>query len=263
MPYTISHAAAVLPFSRWLKPRRLLSAAVIGSMIPDLGYLLPHDLPRVETHSLHALFTFCVPAGLACYWLFQILIKPAGLEALPDGAYARARPVAASARIGAARDWLRATVGVLAGAVTHLAWDGFTHEGARGVRMLPTLTGTLGDVAGHQLLIYKVLQQLSSLVGLAIVIWIASRALGVPAPVPRPVRRLASVEREAWGIAYPASALLASAGLLAVTGLGQGVHAWLDSTAIAVLRGLAIAAIVVSVALRFRLRYVRLPAIAR
>ena len=91
MPYTISHAAAVLPFSRWLKPRRLLSAAVIGSMIPDLGYLLPHDLPRVETHSLHALFTFCVPAGLACYWLFQIplaWILAKGLDLGPVGAFA-------------------------------------------------------------------------------------------------------------------------------------------------------------------------------
>ncbi len=263
MPYTISHTAAVLPFSRWLKPRRLLSAAVIGSMIPDFGYLLPHEPSRVVTHSFHALFTFCLPIGLACYWLFQLLIKPAALEALPDGAYARALPVAASARIEAARDWLRAAVGVLAGAITHLAWDGFTHEGARGVRMFPTLTDNLGDLAGHQLLFYKVLQQLSSVIGLAIVLWIVWRALAAPAPTPRPVRRLRRAEREAWGIAYPAFALLASAALLAFTGLGDGLHAWLDSTAIAVMRGLAAAALVVSAALRLRLRQIARPSIDR
>ena len=257
MPYTISHTAAVLPFSRWLKPRRLLSAAVIGSMVPDFGYLLPHRPLHAETHSLHGLVTLCLPVGIAVYWLFQLLIKPAGVEALPDGTYARARPVAASARIGAARDLLRAAVGVFAGAVTHLVWDGFTHEGARGVQMFPSLADTYGDIAGHRLVMYAILQQLSSLAGLAVVFYVAWRALSVPAPTPRPVRRLASAEREAWGIAYPACALLASAVLLAFTGLGIGLHAWLDSTAIAVLRGLAIAAVVVSAALRIRLARLR------
>ncbi len=264
MPYTISHTAAVLPFSRWLKPRRLLSAAVIGSMVPDFGYLLPHRPLHAETHSLHGLFTLCVPVGLACYWLFQWLIKPAGLEALPDGAYARARPVAASARIGAGRDWLRAAVGVFAGAVTHLVWDGFTHEGARGVQMFPSLADTYGDVVGHRIVMYAILQQLSSLAGLAVVFFVAWRALAAPGPTPPPERRLARAERTAWGIAYPAFALFASAVLLAVSGLGIGLHAWLDSTAIAVLRGLAVAAVAVSAALRLRLRHVpRGPSIAR
>jgi len=52
MPFTISHAAAVLPFSRWLKSRQLLSAAVIGSMAPDFGVFLPLHLPRAETHTI-------------------------------------------------------------------------------------------------------------------------------------------------------------------------------------------------------------------
>ncbi len=263
MPYTISHTAAVLPFSRWLKPRRLLSAAVIGSMIPDFGYLLPnlpHQSVHAAAHSLRGLFLLCLPVGLAVYWLFQWLIKPAGLEALPDGAYARALPVAPSARIGVARDWLRAAIGVLAGATTHLVWDGFTHEGARGVRMIPSLADTYGDVAGHRLVMYAMLQQLSSVVGLAVVFFVAWRALSVPAPTPRPARRLGRTEREVWGIAYPACALLASAVLLAFTGLGQGLHAWLDATAIAVLRGLAVAAFAVSAALRIRLARLRGPA---
>jgi len=254
MPYTISHTAAVLPFSRWLRPRRLLSAAVIGSMIPDLGYLLPYHLPRADTHALHALFAFCLPAGLACYWLFQLLIKPAALEALPDGAYAHALSVAASARIGALRDWLRASVGVLAGAITHLSWDAFTHEGARGVRMFPALNDNLADVGGHRLLIYKILEQGSSVIGLLVVLWIAWRALTVPAPEPRPVRRLATPEREAWCAAYPACALLAVAVALGVAGMGHGVYGLIGATAIAVMRGLAFAAVAVSLVLRVRLR---------
>lgn len=254
MPYTISHTAAVLPFSRWLAPRRLLSAAVIGSMIPDAGYLLPWDPPRFETHSLVGLFTFCLPMGLLGYWIFQLLIKRAVLEALPDGSYSRARPYAAAARLGSARQWFIAAIGVLAGAITHLAWDGFTHEGARGVRMFPALNDDLANVGGHHLLIFKLLQQGSSLFGLMVVVWMAGRALRARAPNPRPRRTLGVVERRAWFSAYPATTALAS---LAALALGPheryGAVVILGEAAIALLRGLAFAAIAVSAALRLRL----------
>ncbi len=70
MPFTISHAAAVLPFSRPLARWRLLSAAVIGAMVPDFRIFFP-GMPRVETHSIVALLTFCLPVGLITYWVFQ------------------------------------------------------------------------------------------------------------------------------------------------------------------------------------------------
>lgn len=41
MPFTISHAAAVLPFARFFKRERVFSALVIGSMVPDFGYFQP------------------------------------------------------------------------------------------------------------------------------------------------------------------------------------------------------------------------------
>ena len=37
------------------------------------------------------------------------------------------------------KQWVLAACGVLGGAITHLVWDAFTHEGARGVRMFPAL----------------------------------------------------------------------------------------------------------------------------
>ena len=46
MPFTISHAAAVLPFIRPLARWRLLSAAVIGSMVPDFGWCKPQDMSQ-------------------------------------------------------------------------------------------------------------------------------------------------------------------------------------------------------------------------
>ncbi len=139
MPFTISHAAVVLPFSRPLARWRLLSAAVIGAMVPDFGLFFPWRMHRFETHSSLALFTFCLPVGLVTYWIFQYLIKPPILEAMPDGVYARWQPYASPANMASIRQWIWAACGVVAGAVTHLVWDAFTHENARGVRMIPWL----------------------------------------------------------------------------------------------------------------------------
>jgi hypothetical protein len=62
MPFTISHVAAVLPARRWLRHGGLFSAAVIGSMAPDFGVLLPLHLSRAATHGARALLSFCLPA---------------------------------------------------------------------------------------------------------------------------------------------------------------------------------------------------------
>src|ERR1700684_3749364 len=97
MPFTISHAALVLPLSLLLARWRLLSAVVIGAMVPDFGLFFPWHIHRFETHSFVALFTFCLPVGLASYWIFQYLIKTPMLEVLPEGAYARWHPYASPA----------------------------------------------------------------------------------------------------------------------------------------------------------------------
>ena len=128
MPFTISHAAVMLPFTRLLARWRLLSAAVIGAMVPDFGLFFPWRMHRFETHSALALLTFCLPVGLTTYWAFQYLIKAPMLEVLPEGAYARWRPFSSPADFASIRQWALAGCGVLAGAVTHLVWDAFTHE---------------------------------------------------------------------------------------------------------------------------------------
>src|SRR5580698_10436082 len=111
MPFTISHAAVVLPFSRLLARWRLLSAAVIGAMVPDFGLFFPWRVHRFETHSTLGLLTFCLPVGLASYWIFQGLIKTPVLELLPDGAYARWRRFASPADLASLRQWIFAACG--------------------------------------------------------------------------------------------------------------------------------------------------------
>src|ERR1700678_2480762 len=114
MPFTISHAAVVLPFARALARWRLLSAVVVGAMVPDFGLFFPWRIYRFESHSALALITFCVPVGLVAYWIVQYLIKTPLLEVLPEGAYARWRPFSSPADFGSVRQWILAACGVLA-----------------------------------------------------------------------------------------------------------------------------------------------------
>jgi hypothetical protein len=260
MPYTISHVAAVLPFGRWLERRRLISAAVIGSMVPDFGMLLALPLSRADTHSAHALLTFCLPVGLAAYWLFEWVLKTAVLETLPDAPYQRSRPFAAPAEPFSARRWMLAAGAIMAGAVTHLVWDAFTHEGARGVRIIPQLDDLHVDIAGHQLVGAHLTQDLSSVLGLLVVFWVLVRALrGSAAPQSTPARRLDGRERRAWHGAYALAALAASAAVFALMRIGgeyggPGAGALVNQIAISLLRGAAASLLLVSAALRLRLR---------
>src|ERR1039458_5007378 len=186
MPFTISHAAVVLPFSRLRARRRLLSAVVIGAMVPDFGLFFPWRVYRFETHSAPGLLSFCVPLGLFTYWIFQYLIKTPLMEVLPDGAAARWRPFSSPAQILSVLQWLLAASGVLAGAVTHLVWDAFTHEGARGVHMIPWLEDPLVEIGNHHMAGVRLLQNGSSLGGLGVVlgfVWYGfGRGGGQPPP---------------------------------------------------------------------------------
>ena len=71
MPFTVSHAAAVLPLHRLSKHKLPLSALMIGSMAPDFGYFFTREAGRLLTHSFSGLFIFALPAGLFV-WFFYV-----------------------------------------------------------------------------------------------------------------------------------------------------------------------------------------------
>jgi hypothetical protein len=264
MPFTLSHPAAVLPFARPLARWQLLSAVVIGSMVPDFGFFSPWRPDRFETHSAMGLLTFCLPVGLASYWTFQYLIKGPVIELFPEGAYERWRGIAAPAAFGRARQWILAACGILAGAVTHLVWDGFTHEGARGVRMIPALDDPIVEIGGHQIVAYRLLQDGSSLIGLAVVLGVVGYALRRGLEPSSELRPLGTGERRAWVIAYVATALLVGTGCYLSMRFATPHRHWVtaaaDRAAIASLRGLASAVLIVSACLKWRLHAGSTPA---
>jgi hypothetical protein len=259
MPFTISHVAAVLPFSRPLARWRLLSATIIGSMVPDFGLLMPWRPARIETHSAIGLLTFCLPVGLATFWIFQRLIKSAVMEILPDAAYSRWRRFAQPADIGSLKQWALAACGILAGAITHLVWDAFTHEGARGVRMIPALDEPVVEIAGHHLIGARLLQDASSLLGLAIVLAVVAYGLRPGRPGEQvPARMLPAGERFLWAFVYAITAVLLAVFFFALRRHAYGIQTslaiLLGRYAIAALRGFAVSLVVVSLGVGIRLR---------
>lgn len=224
MPFTPSHAVVALPFVR----TPLLPAAVaVGAMAPDLPLFVrgtPLTYHLTHTSPLAA-------AGVAALLLlgWYALLRPAARELLPAviarrlppewdatgrgvwTALREARFPATGRRADAA---LAAAIAVslLVGALTHVAWDAFTHEGRWGVMLLPALDEEWGPFLG-----YKWLQYGSGALGLGIlalygVQWWRRRVASPRHPV------LPDAVRVAWWVSLPLILAIAWFGGLATFG---------------------------------------------
>jgi uncharacterized protein DUF4184 len=167
VPFTISHAAAVLPLQ---KTRLPLAALMIGSMSPDFAYFLPGDPDRIFTHSFAGLFWFCWPVSLVAWGLFVRVLEQPTFALLPENWRAR---FAASDREFSFRALALTSLAILVGAITHLIWDSFTHRGTGVVGALPGLHAIAFYFHGWPIRWFVVLQHLSSVIGMLILmIWL-------------------------------------------------------------------------------------------
>jgi len=135
MPITPAHAAAAWPLHRAF--RRLPAAAlVIGTMAPDLEYVLRMMPYGKFGHSPQGLFLFCLPATLIVWWAWRAAIRPALTPLLPAGI----RAAAEAPPPGRASDAVPlAVMAALLGAATHILWDGFTHATGWAVALFPVM----------------------------------------------------------------------------------------------------------------------------
>ena len=104
-------------------------------------------------------------------------------------------------RLASVQAWLYAALSVLFGALTHVIWDGLTHEEAR-VRIFPVL-GEGSEPGGSTLHLYRWLQHGSTVIGATLVLialwlWVGHAKW----PNPSPERRLSARERHRWMALY-------------------------------------------------------------
>jgi len=248
MPLTPAHAALALPLSR-AAPALPLAPVVIGTLSPDFEYLLRLSPTGHFAHSLVGLVVFCVPVSLLAWGMWHAIVRPAFVRLLPPGMgvmtseRARGAPpsVATLAGLGAVAAFL--------GALSHVAWDAFTHANGWAVAHLPMLRAdaSLGWPLGVRW--YRVLQHASSVAGMAVILaWAASRV----ARVPRPARVFAPGQA-----ARSLGVMLALLGIAAGTGALNALRASSDKlatvfgfAAVGAMAGLVLAALAYGVLAR-------------
>ncbi|MFE0258051.1 DUF4184 family protein [Streptomyces sp. NPDC059010] len=194
MPFTLSHAAAVLPAVRTDgtgRGRLVPAVMVAGSFAPDMTYYAASVLSGAMefgdvTHSFAGVFTVDVVIAWALVGLWLLLREPL-VALLPVRRQAR---VATLLRCGAPRARVRPSlvlrwyVSAALGALTHVVWDAFTHLDRWGMRLLPVLGE---EIAGSPL--YWYLQYGGSAVAAVVIAAFVVVALrrtraAVPAGVP-------------------------------------------------------------------------------
>ncbi|MFE5794908.1 DUF4184 family protein [Streptomyces sp. NPDC056503] len=199
MPFTLSHAAAVLPGLRRDGKARgplVTSALVAGSFSPDLTYFAATAVPEAMafgdvTHSPVGIVTVDVLIAAALVGLWLTVREP--LVGLLPGRWrgrvygvVRGRPWRERRPAGLAA-WF--AVSAALGAVTHVVWDGFTHLDRWGTRAVPFLEEV---VAGFP--VYQYAQYGGSALALGLLGWFTARTLrsvpvGTEPPGPVPGRR--------------------------------------------------------------------------
>ena len=221
MPFTLSHPAAVIPLQR---TRLILSALIVGSIVPDIAFLLPIGVSRAQSHSLAGLVWCCLPVGLATYLLFHWLLKAPLIDLLPHYAYSRLHRYA---RPAAAISWRLLPVILLCigiGDLTHIAWDSFTHRDSFAVRSVPFLRVHLFSGGGFWIYLYTALQWLFSFIGLALLAWWARRWIAATPQSPQAPASPLSTRTQlavAAGVLGIAAAMAAMAAWPHVLGSGR------------------------------------------
>lgn len=213
VPFTPSHAVVALPF---LRTPLVPAAIAIGSMAPDLPLFVRIGTPGYSVTHQFAWLPATVLLALGLFLVWRLVLRPTARELLPDVLARRLPPswdqsAAAALRetfVGARGVWptsLLLAASLAIGVVSHLAWDGFTHEGRFGTELVPALDARWGSAPATVWL-----QNASSTVGL-LVLAVAAAVWFVRAPAgASPTRVLPAAARRALWAALPVMLLVAA-----------------------------------------------------
>jgi hypothetical protein len=178
VPFTfVAHQGAVLPLKqaapRWFDG----TALVVGSAVPDLVQAANEAPWSVNAHTLSAQVWLCWPVTVVSAVILKWWVAPVLAPHLPDWPPLHLRDYGALGRWPrdrSARAWTLLVVSALAGLLSHLLLDSFTHSSGWVVQNVEALRGTLvgpeDALAPRAFHVYDALQQLVTLLGAAIAV---------------------------------------------------------------------------------------------
>jgi hypothetical protein len=234
LPFTLSHAAAVLPAVRADgrgRGRLVPTVLVAGSFAPDMTYYAASVLPGAMefgsfTHSFTGVLTFDVLVAWALAGAWLVLREPL-VALLPR---ARQGRFAGLLRCGAARSRLRPSTvwwwyaSAAFGTLTHVVWDAFTHHDRWGVELLPVLGR---EMAGSPLYWYAQYGS-SAVAAVAIALFVVVAVRRTPSGEPLGVPVLSGSDRWAAGAVIGGCALVGAVqrASLWMASRGSDAKAW-------------------------------------
>ncbi len=187
MPFTLSHAATALPFRR---TRLEFSAVVTGCFAPDFAYFMFLKPRGFYGHTLPGVFIFDLPVSLVVLWLFHAYVKQPLLTFLPNGVRRRIRPREQRFSFWPPPRLVLIMISLLVGTATHILWDSLTHPRYWPYRHWSFLRQTVHIPIAGKVVMYQVLQHISTVVGLAVLalwLWFWYRATKpVESPIAEP-----------------------------------------------------------------------------
>ena len=167
MPFTVAHPVIIFPL---LRVRRLSATGlIIGSIIPDMEFIV--QMREVENigHHLPGIFLFDLPAAILCAYLFHYIVRDTFIEHIPHVVRKRLGPVKGF-------DWhqeisensVYVLISFLIGILSHFIWDGFTHHDGYFVTLFPLLASQIVWL-NINIPVYFALQIIFSIAGLMMV----------------------------------------------------------------------------------------------
>ncbi len=163
MPFTLSHAVAVLPLKKIHQKYRSMTGLVIGSMVPDFEYIIRLKIKSIYSHTLSGIVSFDLPLGMILYLGYMALVKNTLIDHLTKLLYQRLYPYKSFEKKDKV-PILVIVISILLGTCTHLLWDGFTHPNGYFVSLF-TFLSKLIFIGRHQLYAYKLMQHGSTTLG--------------------------------------------------------------------------------------------------
>ena len=212
MPFTVSHAAAVLPFR---KLNLVWSAFIIGSMAPDFPYIVGNVDYRGVGHHFPGILLLTVPAALFGLWLFHNVIKRPIIGMMPVGVQVRLQDQLRPFSFGGVKRFLAILASIIFGIATHIIWDSLTHSNTWAYNHLSWLRGWVHVPLIGFRPVAAAMQYGSSVLGLAaLAIWVLLWYRNTPEP-DRPFQ------------AAPKSRFALAVGMFAIAGTVALIRAWI------------------------------------
>jgi len=167
MPFTLAHPAIALPLKK-INGTFSATALVAGSMVPDFENFLKMQEGDNSWHHCYGILLFDIPVALLACYIFHNLLKYAFIRNLPSIYRNRfERVLYFNWNSFAIQNKWGVFLSLVAGIMTHLFWDAFTHKDGIFVVLIPFLSATI-HVVKHSFPVHFILQIISSIAGLIV-----------------------------------------------------------------------------------------------